>query len=204
MVAYTDKLAGRIVEEVDRLGLGEKTLILFAGDNGTDRTITSRLGDRDIPGGKTSLTEAGTRVPLIARWPGIVARGGVAEELVDFTDFFPTILEAAGVAMPPGYQVDGRTFRQARGEPTRAATGSTGTASARGAFAATGTGSTAPASSGTWGRTPTTRSRPAPVRRQPQPASGSPRRWPNCTARRSAREPSRRSGTPGAAVGDPP
>ena len=118
LVAYTDKLAGRIVEEVDRLGLGEKTLILFAGDNGTDRTITSRLGDRDIPGGKGSLTEAGTRVPLIARWPGIVAPGGVAEELVDFTDFFPTILEAAGVAMPPGYQIDGRTFlARLRGEP---------------------------------------------------------------------------------------
>ena len=110
LVAYTDKLVGQIVEEVDRLGLGEKTLILFTGDNGTDRRITSRMGERIIPGGKGTLSEAGTRVPLIARWTGTVTPGGVAEDLVDFTDFFPTILAATGVAMPEGYQVDGHSF----------------------------------------------------------------------------------------------
>jgi len=121
LVAYTDKLVGRVVEEVDRLGLAEDTLILFTGDNGTDRTITSRLGNRDLRGGKGSLSEAGTRVPLIARWPGTVRAGGVAEELVDFSDFFPTILETAGLAMPAGYAVDGHSFlARLRGQPYRA------------------------------------------------------------------------------------
>jgi len=110
LLAYTDKLVGRIVQEVDRLGLGERTLILFTGDNGTDRRITSRLGNRDLRGGKGRLTEAGTRVPLIARWPGTVAAGEVAEELVDFTDFCPTILEAAGLKLPAGYEIDGHSF----------------------------------------------------------------------------------------------
>ena len=110
LVAYMDKLVGRVVEEVDRLGLGENTLILFTGDNGTDRKITSQMDGRTIPGGKGHLNEAGTRVPLIVRWPGTVGAGGTTEELVDFTDFFPTILDAAGVKMPPAYKIDGHSF----------------------------------------------------------------------------------------------
>ena len=111
LLAYTDKLVGQVVDgRSTGWGLAANTLILFTGDNGTDRRITSLLGDRKIPGGKGSLTEAGTRVPLIARWPGTIAPGEVAEELVDFTDFFPTILDAAGVQPPEGYQIDGRSF----------------------------------------------------------------------------------------------
>ncbi len=118
LVAYTDKLVGRILQEVDRLGMAENTLILFAGDNGTDRRITSRLGNRSLRGGKATLTEAGTRVPLIARWPGTIAAGEVAAELVDFTDFFPTILEATEVDVPAGYTIDGRSFYpRLRGQP---------------------------------------------------------------------------------------
>ncbi|QNN23601.1 sulfatase-like hydrolase/transferase [Planctomycetales bacterium ZRK34] len=110
LVAYTDKLIGKVVDEVDRLGLAENTLVIVTGDNGTDRTITSLLGDRKIRGGKATLTEAGTRVPMIVRWPGTIAPGQVAEELVDFTDFFPTLLDAAGVNMPNEYAIDGRSF----------------------------------------------------------------------------------------------
>jgi hypothetical protein len=73
-----------VVEEVDRLGLGEKTFILFTGDNGIDRTITSRMGKRVVPGGKGTLTEAGTRVPLIARWTGTVAPGGGGRACVSY------------------------------------------------------------------------------------------------------------------------
>lgn len=121
LVAYTDKLVGRIVREVDQLGLAEKTLILFTGDNGTAKWIVSRLDDRDLRGGKATLTEAGTRVPLIAKWPGTVAAGDVAEELVDFTDFFPTILEAAGLEKPPGYAIDGQSFfARLQGKPYQA------------------------------------------------------------------------------------
>ena len=121
LVAYTDKLVARVVQEVDRLGLAKNTLILFSGDNGTVRSIVSRLGDRDLRGGKATLTEAGTRVPLIARWPGTVAAGTVSDELIDFTDFFPTILEAAGAKMPARHAIDGRSFfPRLQGKPYQA------------------------------------------------------------------------------------
>ncbi|HVR75717.1 MAG TPA: sulfatase-like hydrolase/transferase [Planctomycetota bacterium] len=120
MVAHADRLVGRVVALLDELGLREKTLVIFTGDNGTARAITSRLGARGVRGGKGLTTDAGTRVPLIASWPGVVPRGAVSRDLVDSTDFFPTLLEAAGVPLPAGLTLDGRSFHpQLRGEKGR-------------------------------------------------------------------------------------
>jgi arylsulfatase A len=120
MVAYMDKLVGKLVAHLDRLGLREDTLVLFVGDNGTGRGIRSRMGDRVVIGGKGLTTEAGTHVPLIASWPGKSRKGLVCDDLVDSTDFLPTICEAAGVAVPAGWTVDGHSFLpQLRGEKGR-------------------------------------------------------------------------------------
>lgn len=108
MVRYMDKLVGRIVERTESLGIADRTLILFTGDNGTHTTIQSTLDGRTIRGGKGSTTDAGTRVPLVAYWPGVVPKGRVCEDLVDFSDFLPTVLEAAGIDVPSG--LDGRSF----------------------------------------------------------------------------------------------
>ena len=117
LVAYMDKLVGRIADEIDRLGLAESTLLLFAGDNGTDGVVSSRLGERELRGGKGRLDEAGTRVPLIAVWQGVAPAGVVVRDMVDFTDFFPTILDATGVKISPDYPIDGRSFLpQVRGQ----------------------------------------------------------------------------------------
>lgn len=94
MVAYADKLVGRLVDALDRLQLRERTLVLLSADNGTHPDIESRLGDREIRGGKDTMTEAGTRVPLIASWPGRV-ESGVAEDLVDLSDLYPTLADLA-------------------------------------------------------------------------------------------------------------
>lgn len=110
MVAYMDRLVGRIADELDRLGLRDNTLILFLGDNGTHRSITSRIGDRVIQGGKGTPTDAGTRVPLVANWPGTIPGGQVRDDLVDTTDFLPTLLELTGTAALPGMKLDGRSF----------------------------------------------------------------------------------------------
>jgi len=116
MVAYMDKLVGRIVDKLGQRGADKNTLVLFCGDNGTHPKITSRLGDVEIAGGKGQTTDAGTRVPLIACWPGTVPPGQVCDDLVDFSDFLPTCLDAAGQPLPQG--LDGRTFwPQLRGEP---------------------------------------------------------------------------------------
>jgi arylsulfatase A len=114
-VAYMDKLIGKLVEELDRLKLREKTVILFTSDNGTPGVDT--IGGRAIDGGKGSLKEGGTRVPLVVNWKETIAPGQVSKDLVDFSDFFPTLVELAGAKLPPNITIDGRTFApQLRGD----------------------------------------------------------------------------------------
>jgi len=110
MVAYMDKLIGKLVARLDSLGIRDNTLLLFVGDNGTGRGTRSMMGDRLVIGGKGTTTDAGMHVPLIASWPGKIADGRVCSDLVDSTDFLPTLLQAAGVAPPSGLKLDGRTF----------------------------------------------------------------------------------------------
>jgi arylsulfatase A-like enzyme len=119
MVAYMDKIVGRIVKKTEELGIAENTLILFTADNGTNKSITSTYNGKPYPGGKGMTTNAGTREPLIGYWPGTIPAGRVNENLVDFSDFLPTVLEAAGSPIPQG--LDGRSFlpqlKGEKGEP---------------------------------------------------------------------------------------
>jgi arylsulfatase A len=110
MVAYMDKIVGRIVGKLDMLSLRENTLILFVGDNGTDRNIRSKMADRVIRGDKGNTTDGGTHVPMIASQPGVVPAGKMCGDLVDFSDFVPTFAEAAGAEIPGDMPLDGRSF----------------------------------------------------------------------------------------------
>jgi arylsulfatase A len=117
MVAYMDKLIGKLVQRLEELGLRENTLILFLGDNGTGAGTRSMMGDRVVIGGKGKTTHTGMHVPLIVNWPGKVPAGRVSNDLVDSTDFLPTICEATGVTVPAELKVDGQSvFPQLRGE----------------------------------------------------------------------------------------
>ncbi|MGH7127436.1 MAG: sulfatase-like hydrolase/transferase, partial [Planctomycetaceae bacterium] len=115
MVAYTDKMVGKIVRKLEELKLSENTLVVFTCDNGTGRGLKSRMGDRVIPGGKGKLTDAGTHVPLIAWWPGTIKGGEVSQQLVDFTDVLPTLAEVA--ATEPGRVGPERGDSPADGRP---------------------------------------------------------------------------------------
>lgn len=110
MVRYMDRLVGRIVDHVEKLGLSKQTLILFAGDNGTNRKIRSRMGNRIVRGGKGRTDATGNHVPLLALWPGRIEAGSTCEDLVDFADFFPTLLAVAGRPVPDSRQLDGLSF----------------------------------------------------------------------------------------------
>ncbi len=117
MVAYTDKLIGKLVAKLDELKLRDDTLVLILGDNGTGRGTPSRFQGRDVVGGKGTGTMWGTRVPGIGSWPGHFASGKVCTDMIDATDFLPTICEAAGVKVPAELKIDGRSFLpQLRGE----------------------------------------------------------------------------------------
>jgi len=115
-VAYLDKQVGLLVEELDRLKLREKTLILFTADNGTAGR-SGTIGGREIHGAKGSMWEGGARVPLIANWQGVTPQGKVVKDLVDFSDFYATLAEVAGAKPPQGVTFDGRSFAaQLRGQ----------------------------------------------------------------------------------------
>ena len=119
MVENMDERIGRLVDAVDEMGLRERTLILFTADNGTPGSYYHTAqgsdmlkqpiefvwnGERTV-GGKGELTDAGTRVPLVASWPGTLEPGQVVDDLVDFSDWLPTFVELAGGAVPEG--IDG-------------------------------------------------------------------------------------------------
>ena len=105
MVQYIDKNVGRLEDTLKDLGLRENTLIIFTGDNGTNAVLTSELNGRQIRGGKGFTHDYGTHVPLIVNWPERVPPGKVVDDLVCFSDLFPTMVEAAG--LPPKKITDG-------------------------------------------------------------------------------------------------
>jgi len=110
MVAYMDKIIARIIGRLDELGLRQTTLVLFTGDNGTDAPIVSMMGEKAVKAGKGQTTDAGTRVPLIANWPGTIPAGRLCSDLVDSTDFLPTLCQCAKVTVPRELNIDGRSF----------------------------------------------------------------------------------------------
>ncbi len=123
MMQAMDERVGRVVEAVDRLGLSERTLIVFTSDNGTPRhvytryengrfqsePVISRWRDTDVPGGKAQLSDWGIRVPGIARWPRRIAPGTRSGALLDFSDFLPTFCELAGAPVREK-DLDGHSF----------------------------------------------------------------------------------------------
>ncbi len=118
-IAYMDKLVGKLVLEVERLKLREKTLIVFLGDNGTANGHSKRatIGGRAVAGAKGSMQEGGGLVPLIVNWPGVTPAGQVSHDLIDSSDFFPTFAALAGAKLPENTTLDGRSFApQIRGE----------------------------------------------------------------------------------------
>jgi len=120
MVEYVDKLVGRITAQLDALNLSEKTLVVFTGDNGNYPALRSTLEGREMNGDKGWPTDAGTHVPLIAQWKGHIPPGKVNQDLVDFTDFLPTLADITGARLPEGITVDGRSFApQLRGQKGR-------------------------------------------------------------------------------------
>jgi len=104
MVAATDRGIGRLLDALDRAGRAGDTAVFLLGDNGGNR-LWSAMGD--LRGTKGTLYEGGLRVPLVVRWPGVAVPGRVHDDPVMGADLYPTILDAAGVAAPPGHVLDG-------------------------------------------------------------------------------------------------
>lgn len=117
MVNRMDQLVGKVVAKLDELKLRDNTLLIFLGDNGTGRGTPTQFKGREVQGGKGNTTTWGTHVPAIGSWPGQIASGKVCDDLIDTSDFLPTICAAASVTIPADFQLDGRSFLpQLKGE----------------------------------------------------------------------------------------
>ena len=118
MVEYHDKVIGRLNAKLEELGIAEDTLVIYVGDNGSPIEVCSVVHNHTEVCGGTGLTvDRGTHVPLICTWPGTIPTDSVTTDLIDASDFLPTMLEAAEIDLPDGYVMDGRSFLpQLKGE----------------------------------------------------------------------------------------
>jgi arylsulfatase A-like enzyme len=108
MVTYMDSLVGRAVEEIDRLGLANRTLVVFTSDNGSP--VGGTLNGVPCPPAKGKVADLGVHTAFIARAPWLWRAGEVTRDLADFTDVLPTLAAAAGVPLPKGVKLDGRSI----------------------------------------------------------------------------------------------
>ncbi len=110
MIAYTDKIVGKIIAKLEALNLRENTLVIFTSDNGSHPTSRTILDGKEWQGGKGRIHEFGTHVPLLVQWKGSIAGGGVCEDLIDFTDIFPTIAETINAPLSADNPINGISF----------------------------------------------------------------------------------------------
>lgn len=120
MVHSMDDAIGKLLDEIDRLGIADRTAIIFIADNGGNmynylpettkdgRKYTSTATDNSpLRGGKATMFEGGIRVPCVVVWPGVTRPGTRTDAMIQTTDFYPTILNQLGIALPQNHKIDG-------------------------------------------------------------------------------------------------
>jgi arylsulfatase A-like enzyme len=111
-VEATDRAIGKVLDEIDRLGIADNTLVLFTSDNGGWEGATD---NRPLRSGKGDLYEGGLRVPLIVRWPTSLDKLAIAgttnDTAVTSADLPATILDAAAVELGQSDSLDGTSLR---------------------------------------------------------------------------------------------
>ncbi len=117
MIESLDENVGRLITAINDLGLSNSTIVIFFSDNGSihwtmdkfkhDSPISSSA---PLRGGKATIYEGGTRVPLIVVWPGVVKAEVQSDALVSSVDFYPTILEMLHLEPKQTQQFDGMSF----------------------------------------------------------------------------------------------
>ena len=102
-----DHRVGQIVDEVDRLGIGNDTLFIFCSDNGPEFRTPYRGTAGPWRGTYHTAMEGSLRVPFVARWPGRIEPGRVSNEIVHVTDLFTTLITLTQGQVPADRPIDG-------------------------------------------------------------------------------------------------
>jgi iduronate 2-sulfatase len=97
-ISYVDACTGRVLDELDRLGLRDSTIVVFWGDHGY------YMGEHNWWGGKHNNYEGATHAPLIMSVPGMKAAGQKTDAIVEFVDIYPTLADLAGLPLPNGLE----------------------------------------------------------------------------------------------------
>jgi N-sulfoglucosamine sulfohydrolase len=105
-VSLMDDEIGEILSQLDARGIDDNTLFIYASDHGAP-----------LPFGKWTLYDSGLRVPVVARWPGVIRPGTVTDGMIQFVDVLPTFIELVG-GTPPS-DLDGRAFTHLLTRPRR-------------------------------------------------------------------------------------
>lgn len=112
VIEELDHGIGQLVSTIDRLDLAERTLIIFATDNGPFLSYGDHAGSAGpLREGKLTTWEGGVRVPCIMRWPGQIAPGQVTNEMAATIDLLPTIAGLIGAELPTA-KLDGLDIRE--------------------------------------------------------------------------------------------
>ncbi len=110
-IVQVDAWIGQLMDEVDRLGLAENTIIMVMGDNGTMVQYRGLTGatDRIYRGGKGDHLEGGVRVNAFVRWPGMIEAGSMAEDITHISDLYTSFARFAGATdeIPRDRVIDG-------------------------------------------------------------------------------------------------
>ncbi|EMI18485.1 N-acetyl-galactosamine-6-sulfate sulfatase (GALNS) [Rhodopirellula maiorica SM1] len=111
MIESMDDAVGTLLDTLDRLGIADNTIIVFASDNGgnmyNEVDGTSATSNAPLRGGKATMYEGGVRGPAIVVQPGIVPPGSQSDEIIQSSDFYPTLLEMLSIAPQPKQHFDG-------------------------------------------------------------------------------------------------
>ena len=107
MVDSLDKSVGRVLATLDRLGQAQNTIVFFMSDNGGVDFAGGVTSNFPLRSGKGHYYEGGIREPLLVRWPGVTQPGSRCDTPVISTDFYPTMLEMAGLPLEPKNHPDG-------------------------------------------------------------------------------------------------
>lgn len=111
MIEMLDENIGRIIDTLEEIGQTDNTLILFTSDNGGLSTAEgSPTTNLPLLEGKGWIYDGGVREPLIITWPGIIKAGTTCDIPVTSPDFYPTVLEAAGLPLIPEQHMDGKSL----------------------------------------------------------------------------------------------
>ncbi len=109
-VQQLDWATGKILNELEVLGLTENTLVIFTSDNGAQLSVSGHGSCAPLRGGKWTQFEGGIRVPCIMKWPGKIAPGTENHEITAIFDMLPTFGAIAGYQVPTDRVIDGKNI----------------------------------------------------------------------------------------------